>query len=392
MIKKHAKPIFKGLPDNLQALVLKNNNNFNKNIFRIIAVGDVGFSGRIQKTYGKAQTFGEAFSEVLPFLKTGDQVFCNLETPLFNEPAGMMFAGHSNGAKALKAAGFNIVHLANNHMLDHGVSGLANTLKLMDENGLNPLGAGYTLKEAKSLHIVETNGLRSGWLGCGRTLVKQKSSSPCYWEYDQEEILEVVKESKQKVDFLVLSIHTGLMYLDYPKPETKAFAEKLLENGVDLILMHHAHVLQSVQVHQNGGICCFNLGNFLLDIKEGNVEISIMAREQTESAVFVFDVDQDGIHSAFAVPVYLDDDFVIHWAEGMRGKRILERLIGISEVIKGDYSSLFEQQRVERNTGPMIEVMKFHLRHRNYSYLIKQIGRIRLQHLKMFFKYFTEKL
>ena len=344
----------------------------------------MGFSGRIIQLKKSSTDYENVFAEVLPLLKTADFIFANLESVLIDDANASMFSSEPSVVKVLAEIGFNILSLANNHIFDYGERGLASTIDGLLQHGIHPLGAGNTREEAKSLHISERDGVCIGWLGCGRTLVNQNTSSVHYWEYDEDEILMAVESAKGKVDFLVMSIHIGLMYLDYPKPEVKAFAEKLLENGVDLILMHHAHVLQGVQMHQNGGICCYNLGNFLLDWKEGNVSILEVENLQTESAIFVFDIDHTGYTKAFALPVYFDDEFVVHWAEGMRGKRILDRLIGISEAIQGDYGSLFEQQRVERNTGPMIKVMMFHLRHCNFAYLFKQIGRIRLQHIMMF--------
>jgi hypothetical protein len=134
------------------------------------------------------------------------------------------------------------------------------------------------------------------------------------------------------------------------------------------------------------------LGNFIFDIKEGNVEISLMRKEQTESAVFVFDIGHSGIVSAFVLPIYFDDDFIIHWAEGQKGYEILARLKRISQDIQTDYKSLFDKQRAERNTGPIIEVLKYHIRHHNFSYVLKQLSRVRFEHLRMFYHFFVNSL
>lgn len=355
---------------------------------RIIAVGDIGFSGRIKNKSGNSDELRHIFNEVSPFIKTGDLVLANLETPIVEDSEEKLFASPSISVDVLSQAGFNILHLANNHMLDHGEEGLKKTILSLEKENIMTLGAGRDIDAARKLRVVKINGLRIGLLGCGHTNVNQKYDSWCYWEFDGDELIEAVKKSINQVDFLVLSIHTGLMYLDYPKPEMKVLVSKLFELGASLILMHHAHVLQSIEVNDDGKICCYNLGNFLFDTKEGNVEIPVMAKEQTESAVFVFDIDQGGICQAFVLPTYFNDDFIIHWATGDRGVEILNRLIRVSNDIKFDYSELFNKQRAQRNAMPLIKVMGFHIKKGNWKFVFSQLPHLRLKHIKMLISYF----
>jgi gamma-polyglutamate biosynthesis protein CapA len=387
----NANDFISGSKFNIKVLQLYDANKSNR-IVRIIAVGDLGFSGRIHNHYSNSKNYKLIFNELLPLLGTGDIVFGNLETPLINDSINKMFASDPEIAPCLAAKGFNIIHLANNHILDHGEEGLLNTIRLLKENCVIPLGAGSNIPEARSLQVLEFHDLKIGWLGCGRTNIDQNFDSAGYWEYQVKDLIEEIHQSKSKVDFLVISIHAGLMYLDYPQPEIKDTVTRLFEAGAELILMHHAHVLQGVEVRDDGRICCYNLGNFIFDIKEGNVEIPLMRKEQTESAVFVFDIGHSGIVSAFALPIYFDDDFIIHWAEGQRGYEILARLKRISQDIRTDYKSLFDKQRAERNTGPIIEVLKYHIRHHNFSYVLKQLSRVRFEHLRMFYHFFVNSL
>ncbi|HAF61785.1 MAG TPA: hypothetical protein DCK95_05620 [Anaerolineaceae bacterium] len=383
---KPAPIFFQDLPQFLDTLILKKDMS-TEDFVKIIAVGDIGFSGRIQTKIKNNNTDSRIFDEVLPFLVSGDLVFGNLETPLIEDSTTKMFASDPENANLLAMCGFNILHVANNHILDYGEEGLRKTIQHLNINNILPLGAGQTIKEVKKLRIIEINGLKIGWIGCGRTHVKQNFSSVGYWEYEEAELIQAIRKSKAKVDTLIISIHAGQMYLDYPKPEIKETMEKLLESGANLILLHHAHVLQGVQVYRNNNICCFNLGNFLLDIKEGNVEIPILAKEQTESAVFVFNVNKSGIHSAFALPTYFDEDFNVHWAVGQRGRLILERLIRISEDIKYDYRDLYHQQRAERNAMPIIKVMGFHIKNGNWKFVFSQLTHLRFEHVRMLISY-----
>ena len=116
------------------------------------------------------------------------------------------------------------------------------------------------------------------------------------------------------------------MYLDLPHPEHKALAERLMAAGVDLVLMHHAHVLQGVELNGLGHACCYSLGNFLCDSLEGNVQSNVMMEEQREGAVFMFDFDSNGLTSIAVLPTWMNDDCHVTWAVGERVMKILQRL------------------------------------------------------------------
>jgi len=227
------------------------------------------------------------------------------------------------------------------------------------------------------------NGLRIGWLGCGRTLLAQNQAGPRYWEFNEQELLDAIAQARSAVDVLIVSIHIGLMYIDYPRPQHKSMAERLMESGADLILMHHAHVLQGVQITSQESVCCYNLSNFLYDWQEGNVQTPVRLREQNEGAIFWFEMDHRGIAVVAALPTWIDDDCRVHWATGERGYRILHRLARISRDLEGDFTPAFERQRAERNFGPILKVLAFHVKNRNWRHIIDSLRRTRFEHFKM---------
>src|SRR5207244_1416927 len=114
-----------------------------------------------------------------------------------------------------------------------------------------------------------------------------------------------------------------------PRPQHKVMAERLMSSGADLILMHHAHVMQGIQVTSQRRICCYNLGNFLYDWEEGDVQTPVMLREQNEGAVFCFELDKNGVAAAAVLPTWIDDECRVHWATAERGYEILNRLARI---------------------------------------------------------------
>jgi poly-gamma-glutamate synthesis protein (capsule biosynthesis protein) len=354
---------------------------------RLCAVGDIGLSGRVSIT-AKRDGADTLLAEVAPVLQTADITLGNLESSLTGEIApGKLFAAPVTGATSLRKAGFSLIHLANNHVGDYGQRGIRVTVDEVRNAGMTPLGAGEDMASARQLVRTDVNGVRIGWLGCGRTLVPQSDSGPQYWELDEDELLIALAEGRSAVDMMIVSIHAGLMFLDYPHPDQKRMAERLMSAGADLVLMHHPHVLQGIEINDRGCICCFSLGNFLWDNLEGDIHTDVMENERHEGAVFVCDLDRRGVASLAALPTWIDRDCRVRWAVGDRGERILRRLRDITIGLNKDYRAKFDCQRVQRNYGHILRYLVFHASRGHWRTIADQLLRIRFDHVKHLIQY-----
>ena len=201
---------------------------------------------------------------------SADFGFVNLETPV--APA------HSHGSKpfmfdapialldALKASGIKIVSFANNHVMDQGWAGFAETREHLRERGtalcrLRRHGASRAWQPV----IIEANGIKVGWLGMTRWLNgnrnPDKDDQPHvnFFPYpgesggapgmDEAGVLDAVKAARAQCDLLVVSIHWGIEYAPAPRPEDVEIAHKMLEAGATVIVGHHPHVLQPVETY-----------------------------------------------------------------------------------------------------------------------------------------------
>ena len=380
------------VPDDLSALQIAKFATVGPTV-QLCAVGDIGFSGRVAVNLSSPVASDEVFAEIAPLFQKADITFGNLESPLSGDIApNQLFSAPVAGAALLKKNGFKLINLANNHVYDYGRAGLVATLDAVAKADLVPLGVGDNFSAAQALVRTDMNGLRIGWLGCGRTLVSQGVSGPHYWEFTEHELLDATERNRADVDLLIVSIHIGLMYMDYPRPEHKAMAEKLMAAGADLILMHHAHVLQGVQVTPQRRVCCYNLGNFLFDWTEGNVKTPVMVQEQKESAVFLCVMDRDGVAELAALPIWIGEDCKVHWATGMRGINILNRLARISDELERNFVEAFKRQRAERNTTGIIKVIWFHILHGNWSFVLESVKKTRFEHVGMILRWLAGEL
>ncbi|MGA2534846.1 MAG: CapA family protein [Terracidiphilus sp.] len=234
-----------------------------------------------------SQGWGALLSDVSDVFKRADFGFVNLETPV--APA------HSKGSKpfmfdapvalldGLKASGIKIVSFANNHVMDQGWPGFAETREHLRDEGLLFAGSGDTVQQQWQPVMTEANGIKVGWLGMTRWLNgnrnPDKDDQPHvnFFPYpgesggapgaDEAQVLEAVKAARAQCDFLVVSVHWGIEYAPAPRPEDVDMAHKMLDAGASVIVGHHPHVLQQVETYktQDGrnAVIFYSLGNFL---------------------------------------------------------------------------------------------------------------------------------
>ncbi len=351
---------------------------------RVCVTGDVSLSGRLAERLAEDPLAEDPFREVAPVLREADLRFANLESTLFDAAgAGDLFRAPAGSARILAGAGFDLLNLANNHVLDYGTEGLAATRRAVRSAGLEVLGAGPDLDAARRLVVTDLGGLRLGWLGCARTLQAQERAGEAFWEYAPGELEAAIREARGRVEVLAVSIHMGYMFVDYPHPGQRLEALAFLNAGADLVVMHHAHVLQGVELAAGGGLACYNLGNFLFDWTEGEVAFAGMYEEQRRGGLFVFDLDRRGVCRALVLPTRVDDGWTVRWARGQVGRTILERLIRVSGDWQSAAARTFHRQLADRATGLAVRQAVRGLRRGGPRAALDLARRLRGHHLRM---------
>ncbi len=255
---------------------------------RIVAVGDLMAQDRLLKAMGgSSERWTRAFDDFLPAFKAADLVFGNLETPVTEVPwsarlrrANLLapapaFRSDRAMLRGVHRAGFTLLGVANNHILDQGPEGLAQTLENLEAEGLGSVGV--TPRDRDPLVVVNIRGVRIGVLAFAAfTNVRQKTFRLKRYtigfmnEHDPpgvQRALEMVTRNRPKVDLLVLSLHWGWEFDNRPSTYQRAVASKLIRGGADVILGHHPHVLQPASrvLLPDGrrGFVIFSLGNSL---------------------------------------------------------------------------------------------------------------------------------
>lgn len=247
--------------------------------FRLVAVGDVMMHADVKKAAEDQGGFEALWADVAPLFKGADLAFANLETPVapttgrpgrpfqFNAPEEL--------PTALKASGLTVLSTANNHAYDQGKKGVKETVDRLKEARLVTLGSGETRAAAEAPRIVEANGVKVGLLGYTDLFnldLNKKADEPWVRPMDLEEAKAAVKALRAEADAVVVSVHWGDEYHHLPTKRHRQIAEALVAAGADLVLGHHPHVLQPMELVEAAaeggaakrqGLVAFSLGNFI---------------------------------------------------------------------------------------------------------------------------------
>jgi poly-gamma-glutamate synthesis protein (capsule biosynthesis protein) len=217
--------------------------------------------------------FPALWADLVPLFRQADLAFGNLETPVapttgrpgvpfqFNAPASL--------PAALRASGFTVLSTANNHAFDQGPKGVSETLGRLVEEHLITIGSGEDRSRAEVTQIVERQGLRIAFMGFTDIFnidLNHRATEPWVRPLDLEPTIQAVREARSRADLVVVSIHWGNEYQHQPTKRQRDIAQALAEAGCDVILGHHPHVLQPVELIEAGGrrvLVAYSLGNFI---------------------------------------------------------------------------------------------------------------------------------
>lgn len=218
--------------------------------------------------------------------QAGDLAVINLETPITTlatpERGELTFNAGPELLASLKHAGVGAVSFANNHCLDQHREGIVSTRALAARAELLLVGAAATEAEAWEPLIVERQGFRIGLISFTRWLNGYSNSrdpaqphvpvvaypdDQIIGSHTVDQLLGVVSAAAKTVDVLVVSVHWGDEYEPQPKPADRQLAKALIKAGATLIIGHHPHVLQPVELlsRDDGsrGLVAFSLGNLV---------------------------------------------------------------------------------------------------------------------------------
>lgn len=239
----------------------------------LVFAGDIYLSEFVLNAYDRAGGIAGVLDEGLRAEIEGADLFiANQEFPFSDRgtPAPdkqFTFRLPTKRAGLMREIGTDLVTLANNHALDYGADALLDTCAVLDELGIAHIGAGANLEAAKQAEFVELNGKTYGFLAASRVFpvadwAAGAKHTGMLSAYDPAVLCEVIRETKQHCDYLVLYVHWGIERNTMPESYQRTQGHQYVDAGADLVVGSHPHVLQGIEYYQGKPIL-YSLGNFI---------------------------------------------------------------------------------------------------------------------------------
>lgn len=246
---------------------------------RMLSVGDNLIHDGIyeqakKRAGGNGYDFSYCYARVKDTIASADVATINQETIVAKsyEPSGYpLFNSPQELGQTVVDTGFDVVNLANNHMLDKTSKGLAEAIDFWDATGLARTGAYKDTQDLESVEYIEKNGLKIGLIGITQYTngLVLPSDSPLKYilTSDEATIERKIKAAKAQCDVVLVNVHWGSEYTTTPAQEQRNLAKKMADWGANVIIGHHPHVLQPVEWIENSDgtrtLVAYSLGNFI---------------------------------------------------------------------------------------------------------------------------------
>ena len=259
-------------------------------------VGDIFFSKHVRSGYDKKGIDGVIDKSIKSLIDTSDLCIGNLECCITDreedkEEKTYNLAMPSSYVSGLKDLNIELFTIANNHILDYGVNAMLNTIEELDKEGLNHIGAGKDLYDAKKIYIKEIDGKRYAILAASAVLPKDSwkaetdKAGVCN-AYDIGLVCDEIKFIRPYFDKIIVYIHWGNELEEKSNELQHKFAHHIVDAGADVIVGTHPHIVQEIEYY-NGVPIVYSIGNFIFG---ANVRDMVVAE-----ATFDYSEDEKGV-------------------------------------------------------------------------------------------------
>lgn len=283
----------------------------------LVFTGDIIPARSVNNTMVRLNDFTYPFAKTGDFLSQADLTIINLEAPLIDHcpvtDTGMVFCGDKRFLEGLLFSGVDVATLANNHSTNYGQDGLEQTVALLTENNILTVGL-------DNIGYKEIKGIRFAFLGFNGVSPLEAGVSVI----DEQEIKEKVKQAAEAADFVVLLFHFGKEYSFQPVADGQIapfdpikISRFAIDQGADLVVGNHPHVVQGYEKHQNKFIF-YALGNFIFD--------QMWSEETRIGAVLKLNLLGSQVNSFSLHPVIIENYSQPVFLEGEEKEKVLEKI------------------------------------------------------------------
>lgn len=242
-------------------------------------VGDVFASDRMYSNYmNNGGLTGVVSQKVLDVFQGSDIMvanheYCSTDIDDSNALSYQIWIEHckTKNEFIFGELGIDVAGMANNHAFDYGTQGFLDTLDGLDKMGIMYVGAGRDYKDATEAKVMEVGDKSVAFFASNKVITRVDwivdNSKPGMnglytWSDTYTTMIENIKEAAETNDLVVVMLHFGTEKTNQHTPDQTTFARACIDAGADIIIGHHAHVLQGIEYYGDG-VIFYNLGNFL---------------------------------------------------------------------------------------------------------------------------------
>jgi poly-gamma-glutamate synthesis protein (capsule biosynthesis protein) len=246
----------------------------------LVAVGDVcmgdspeGVGGGVHAVFERVRDANPQypFEHTQPIFDGAGIVFGNLEVVLSHmdlvrwKLSSMEMRGHPDSADRIAAAGFTVLNVANNHMMQHGIGPFSDTVETLRRRGIGVAGLAAPDHRHAIPQVLSVNGLTATVLGYAFE-PDQYAAGPLGYAFGPAcDIPAQVAAAKKQTDIVICSLHWGVEFVGHPSVAEEELGRRIVDAGADLVIGHHPHVIRRVERYGHG-LIAYSLGNFVFDM------------------------------------------------------------------------------------------------------------------------------
>ena len=298
-----------------------------KDDIRIHFVGDVSLADnwQIMPEYDKRNKgiYGILSEDVVKILNDSSFLVVNSEFTVSNRGTPLKgkaftFEAKPERLKIYYEMGVDLALLANNHVYDFGHDAFIDMLDYFKEYKIPAIGAGHNLEEASKPYNVIINGYKFSFLNCTRaeknimTPGADNNSEGVLRCYDTTNMVNAIKSARTNSDYVIANVHFGKEGSHSLEEVQIKSAKEYIDAGADMVVGHHAHVLQGIEIYKDKPII-YNLGNFIFN------------KNELDTAIFEVRMDNDGNLDYYIIPGIQKDEYT-SLANETNKKRIINNL------------------------------------------------------------------
>ncbi|ANF96353.1 CapA family protein [Paenibacillus bovis] len=297
--------------------------------------GDVMFSGKVGELLAQ-KGYDYPYEYVRKLFASDDLSVVNLETPVTDSATTAAdktyaFKSSPEALSHMAAAGIDAVNLANNHILDQGITGLQDTIRQLDSSGIAYVGAGNDSKRAYEPVYFQRKGIRIALLGFSRVIPEAgwnagTNQPGVATAYDATAAEAAIREAHSQADIVVVIAHWGIERSDTTIAHQNDLAHRFVDAGADLVIGGHPHVLQGLEQYKGKWIA-YSTGNFIFTHS--------LTEKTWDTAVFQAKCTVRGDCSMQVIPYTANLGQPVPMAEE-QGQALLRRLQTLSGTIQFD--------------------------------------------------------